>query len=237
MKVISWNARGLNSQAKQRLLKRKVQKEKPDIIFVQETKYTSNIIDNISRKLGKQMRYMETASHGWEGGFVTLWDPRVINILSAEATRSFISLEIQVIGDSETYLCTNVYGPQKLEEKFIFLRSLLNLKLRYPHAKAIIGGDFNMITTLLEKKGGIRKLNKDSEIFFDFIVSAKLVDIQPKSGAFTWNNRRGGEKQIASHLDRFLISESILLEGVTVESEILRSGGSDHWPISLIAAI
>jgi len=83
---------------------------------------------------------------------VTLWDPRVINILSAEATRSFIALEVQVIGNSETYLCTNVYGPQKLEEKYIFLRTLLNLKLRYPSTKAIIGGDFNMITTLLEKK-------------------------------------------------------------------------------------
>ena len=71
MKVISWNARGLNSQAKQRLLKRKVQREKPDIIFVQETKCASNIIDNVSKKLGKQMKYMETASYGWEGGLVT----------------------------------------------------------------------------------------------------------------------------------------------------------------------
>lgn len=94
-----------------------------------------------------------------------------------------------------------------------------------------------MITTLLEKKGGIRKLNKDSEAFLDFIVSTKLVDIQPKSGAFTWNNRRGGERQITSRLHKFLISESILLEGVIVESDILPSGGSDHWPISLIAAI
>jgi len=104
MKVISWNAKGLNSQAKQRLLKRKIQKEKPDIIFAQETKCASNIIDNIRKKLGKQIKYMETASHGWEGGLVTLWDPHVINILSAEATRSFIALEIQVIGNSETYL-------------------------------------------------------------------------------------------------------------------------------------
>ena len=68
MKVISWNARGLNSQTKQRLLKRKLQKENPDIIFVQETKCASNIIDNVSKKLGRQMKYMETTSHGWEGG-------------------------------------------------------------------------------------------------------------------------------------------------------------------------
>ena len=84
---------------------------------------------------------MEIASHGWEGGLVTLWDTRVINILLAEATRSFIALETQLIGNSEAYLCTKVYGPQKLEEKFIFLRSLTNLKLRYPCTKTIMGGD------------------------------------------------------------------------------------------------
>lgn len=94
-----------------------------------------------------------------------------------------------------------------------------------------------MITKLLEKKGGTRKLNKDSKAFLDFINTAKLVDVHLKSGAFTWNNRRVGERQIASRLDRFLISESILLEGVIVESDILPSGGSDHWPISLIATI
>lgn len=111
MKVISWNARGLNRQIEQVLLKRKVQKEKTDIIFVQETKCASNTIYNASKKLGRQMEYLETASHGWEGGLVTLWNPHVIKILSFEATRSFIAIEVQVIGNSETYLCTNVYGP------------------------------------------------------------------------------------------------------------------------------
>lgn len=42
---------------------------------------------------------------------------------------------------------------------------------------------------------------------------------------------------ITSRLDRFLISESILVDGITVESDILPSGGSDHWPISLIVEI
>ena len=71
-------------------------------------------------------------------------------------------------------------------------------------SKCILGGDFNMITTLLEKKGGLRKLNRDVESFTSFIENAKLVDIYTKSGNFTWNNRRGGNRMIASRLDRFL---------------------------------
>jgi len=111
MKILSWNARGLNSQTKQRLLNKKVQKEQPDIVFVQETKCSSSTIFNISKKLGKHMEYLEIASNGWKGDLITLWNPQVIKILSFEATRSFIVVEAQVVGNSETYLCTNVYGP------------------------------------------------------------------------------------------------------------------------------
>jgi len=78
MKVLSWNARGLNSQTKQYLLKKKVQKEQPDIVFVQETKCTSNTAGNINKKLGKRMEYLETTSNGWEGGLVIMWNPQLI---------------------------------------------------------------------------------------------------------------------------------------------------------------
>jgi len=151
MKVISWNVRGINGQTKQRLLKRKVQKEKPDIIFVQETKCANNIIQIVNRKPGRRMEHMDIDSHGWEGGLVTWWNPHVIKILSSEASRHFLALEFQIIGNSDIYLCINVYGPQKLEEKLRLLSSLMNLKLRYPKAKVSLRGDFNMITSLSEK--------------------------------------------------------------------------------------
>ena len=88
MKIISWNTRGLNSQVKQRLLKRKLQQEKPDIMLIQETKCATDQLENITKKLGKSIKYIESASHGWEGGIATLWDSRVIEITSMEATRS-----------------------------------------------------------------------------------------------------------------------------------------------------
>eukprot|EP00253_Pinus_taeda_P026936 PITA_26936 len=94
-----------------------------------------------------------------------------------------------------------------------------------------------MITTLLEKQGGLKKVNRDVEAFTGFIETVKMVDIYPKSGMFTWKNRRGGERLIASRLDRFLISENIIMDGITAESDILPSGGSDHWPISLIVEV
>jgi len=121
--------------------------------------------------------------------------------------------------------------------KLNFLRYIFNLKQRYPQDKAIFGGDFSMITSLTEKRGGIRKLNRDSEAFLDFIRLANLVDFPQKSGAFMWKNKKGGDRQIASRMGRFLVTKSILLDGISVESDILPNGGLDHWPITITTAI
>lgn len=40
-----------------------------------------------------------------------------------------------------------------------------------------------MINSLMERKGGLRRLNKDSELFAEFMESAKLVDIPEKMGS------------------------------------------------------
>eukprot|EP00253_Pinus_taeda_P003585 PITA_03585 len=116
-------------------------------------------------------------------------------------------MEVQPTGNSSSFLCINVYSPQKLEYKIMFLASLTNFIERHPDAKFILGGDFNMITSLLEKKGGLRKLNRDGEVFIGFIDNARLMDVYSKH------------------------------DGTVLESNILPSGGSDHWPISLVVEI
>ena len=54
---------------------------------------------------------------------------------------------------------------------------------------------------------------------------------------YAWNNKRGGDRKIASRLDHFLISGDIIITGVEVETDILPSGGLDHWLITMDAAI
>eukprot|EP00253_Pinus_taeda_P004868 PITA_04868 len=203
------------------------------MLFLQETKCNRALIEKLRVKLGRNFEVLEIESKGREGGLATFWDTRRYQILTAEASNNYLALEVQPTGNSTSFLCINVYSPQKLEDKISFLASLTNFIERHPNAKFILGGDFNMITSLLEKKGGLRKLNRDGEVFISFIDNARLVDVYPKNGKFTWNNRRGGERLISSRLDRFLISESLILDGTVVESNILPSGVSDHWPISL----
>ena len=96
-----------------------------------------------------------------------------------------------------------------------------------------MGGDFNMIKSLSEKKGGTRTLSKDSIAFYNFIDNMKLVDTDTSNGLFTWNNKRGGESQVASKLDRFIISEDLMLTDKEMTMRILPFGGLHHCPVQL----
>jgi hypothetical protein len=92
----------------------------------------------------------------------------------------------------------------------------------------IIGGDFNLIRSLDEKKGGIRSLSNISASFNNIIEDLRLVDIQTPNGSFTWQNKRSGTRHIASSLDRFLVLESILTGEGEIGATILLAAGSDH---------
>ena len=120
-----------------------------------------------------------------------------------------------------------------MENKFRLLSTLEDMKKRYPALPWILGGDFNITKSLMEKKGGTRILGRDSIAFQNFITNMKLVDMETSNGIFTWNNRRGGPTQVASKLDRFMVSEELLLRGSNISALILLFGGSDHWPVQL----
>ena len=96
-----------------------------------------------------------------------------------------------------------------------------------------MGGDFNIIRGLAEKKGGSRRLDRDSEDFNRLIDDLSLIDLEAINGTHTWTNRRTGMHQIACKLDRFLVSEPLIMEGTAAESSIINRTGSDHWPIQL----
>jgi hypothetical protein len=90
-----------------------------------------------------------------------------------------------------------------------------------------------MILMPEEKRGGKRCLEQDSTKFQELIENLRLVDIENNNGTYTWTNKISGHQQIACRLDRFLISETLLLEGPLVDSNILPKAGLDHWSVQL----
>lgn len=128
---------------------------------------------------------------------------------------------------------TNVYFPQETLHKVEILDTLAQLNSERMHLLWISGGDFNMIATMEEKKGGRWRVNRDGSILKDFIHNNWLIDLPSNNGLFTWNNKRAEPNQIASRLDIFLISDNATHLGGEFIASILPVSGSDHWTIAL----
>jgi exonuclease III len=124
---------------------------------------------------------------------------------------------MQIIGNTEVILCTNVYGPHVSEERRGMIRDLEDIKNRSNNLQWILVGEFNIIMSLADKKGGTRRLNRDSEEFSKFIDTTEMVDLKTNNGQFTWNNKRMNQHQVATRLNRFLVSDSIIMQGVTLD--------------------
>ena len=59
------------------------------------------------------------------------------------------------------------------------------------------------------------------------------MDVRTNNGTFTWNKKRIGDRGIAFWLDRFMVSESIMMNGGELRAVVLPSAGSYHFPIKL----
>jgi len=90
-----------------------------------------------------------------------------------------------------------------------------------------------MIATIEEKRGGRCRINMDGSVLRDFIQNNWMIDLPTNNGLFTWNNKRAEPMQVASRLDRFLISDNAVHIGGEFIASILPYLGSDHWPIVL----
>ena len=66
-----------------------------------------------------------------------------------------------------------------------------------------------------------------------FISNRELMDIKPSRGRFMWSKKILGPRNIISRLDRFLISNNMLKQHISLSSGILPWAGPDHKPITL----
>ena len=155
------------------------------MIFIWEKKCSIEKIREIHSKWINRYGFLEVRAEKTAGGILTLWNPQRIGIVDVEESRNYLSVIIQPVGEREAYLVTNVYDPRRLDDKLRFLDSPIELRDRHAGVPRIMGGDFDMIKSLSEKKGGTRTLSKVSIAFQTFIDNMKLVDTDMSNGLFT----------------------------------------------------
>jgi exonuclease III len=237
MKIITWNIRGLNSKSKQRILRDCIKEESPNILMLQEMKCAGMEAEIIFQRIWKGCNYIHTDSVGASGGLAILWNPNHTILSGPFSTIGTLSAHFEVIGSNQEGIITNVYGPQGQQEKIKFMERLTQVKSLATTLNWILGGDFNMIMSLEEKKSKSKRLEQDNGKFKILPEQLKFVDIENNNGTFTWSNRRSRNHHVACRLDHFLVTKELIKRDLYMESLILPKEGSDHWPITLQIAI
>ena len=152
MKILTWNIRGCISPLKTRILKRKIEVEQPGMIFLQETKCTWEELKKIARKAWPRCQTVGNDAIGSVGGIGILWNPNLISLSGFRASRHSISGFFKIVGTNQEGFITNVYGPSQSSGKTDFLASMHTLKEEAGALPWIVGGDFNIIRSLGEKR-------------------------------------------------------------------------------------
>ncbi|XP_057871389.2 uncharacterized protein LOC131077832 [Cryptomeria japonica] len=217
----------------QKAVRRLIESQAPDVVFIQETKLTVDGLNNCALRIWPQGYWQGVGALGSSGGVACFWNPRKVSPLWWVSSRSSISMVASIFQTGERCLFSNIYAPTDLPGKTHLWDHINFVRSLEPFLPWILAGDFNVVISMDEKRGGLARLDPSSLLLRDNIGLLNLVDVKPINGVFTWNNRRCGDEAISERLDRFLVSYYWMSRRWTTSSDILDWRGSDHWPIKL----
>ncbi|XP_042944769.1 uncharacterized protein LOC122278652 [Carya illinoinensis] len=230
MKSLSWNARGLGNPRGIRALHDLVKKEGPDIMFLQETKVSSRIMDRVKYQVGLH-NCLTVDCEGRSGGLSLLWRQEV-ELTIKSFSKHHIDAEVKDSDNKGWWQVTGLYRhpeTSRREETWDLMRSLS----RGAHERWLVMGDFNEITSRMEKKGGKDRAELQMESFRRIIDDCTLIDLGSEGTSFTWWNSREGVNAIHERLDRALANNAWCRAFPYAKVFHTIAAYSDHNPIVL----
>ncbi|KAG6466891.1 hypothetical protein ZIOFF_075313 [Zingiber officinale] len=137
----------------------------------------------------------------------------------------FLHLELSSQMFPSSMIVTVVYAKCTRSERSLLWESLEELR---PEGDRLwlVGGDFNVISSMEEHSAGVLARPGAMEDFNNFIMLAGLVDAGFVGDRYTWTNNR-----VWKRLDRVLLSSSWGSLDFTVRVEHLSRAASDHCPL------
>ena len=118
-------------------------------------------MDSLMSRLWRDNQSVSLESLGASGGFTISWNLTEVELDHFPASWHSIYALFHPIGTNIHGILTNVYGPQLPNQNSSFPHFLQWLLLDQPHPMDIIGGDFNLITSLQDKWEGRQLVSED----------------------------------------------------------------------------
>ena len=139
----------------------------------------------IRQKIWKGSQVMALDVDGMKGGIAILWQAREVDLMGWRAGHFSLEDDFQILGTEIKGMIVNIYGLSGFPQKQAFFHHLRWLCEKETKGNWIIGEDFNLITSLQEKKWGKQALDKYQEDFGETLTNSTLVDLETGDGWFT----------------------------------------------------
>ncbi|GJY79348.1 RNA-directed DNA polymerase, eukaryota, partial [Tanacetum coccineum] len=202
-------------------------KHKINFVAIQETKLESIDLFSIREIWGNlSFDFSVSPSVGYSGGIVCIWDPACFAKDNATISDNFVAVRGTWVSSATKLMIVSIYAPQDLTEKralWDYISHIIGLW----DGECIILGDFNEVRSEQERFGSNFNVS-GANAFNHFISSSGLIDL-PLEGYLYTCAIKSAKKM--SKLDRFLISEGLLLVFPSLFAICLERHLSDHRPI------
>lgn len=235
LSILSLNARGLREKKKRENCFYWIKENKLDIIFLQETYWTPDLLTSVEKEWGGRV-LLSTGTNHSKGTAILFRNRLDVEIKNTHQSADGRIVLANIKTNDKELTIVNIYAPNDPKDRKTFFQKIK--KWLDNHAinkdEIIIGGDFNFTeNNMLDRKDKFSSTADSSASAYNSLIQRHSLcdiwrDMHPNKKQFTY-------KEI-SRLDKFLISEQC--SNYTLNSYILNPGiKSDHKGVKIILNI
>ena len=230
MSLLSWNCRGLGNPQTVNALKKAIRIEKPDLVFLMETKFDKEWMTSVRDRCGFKESFV-VPSLGASGGLALFWNSNN-KVKVSSSSQSHIDANVDGSSIGGAWHLTGFYGNPVTSLRLDSWRLLSSL-CDGSSLPWLVIGDFNEICCASEKEGGAQRPNQQMAGFRNVINSCGLKEVEYIGPKFTWIYQMRNGSQIRERLDRALVSVDWSMKFPSAKLFHRSSSVSDHSPILL----
>ena len=232
VRIISFNVRGLRNSLKRKKLFRMLKEKKYDVICLQETYVTEDVIEQWKKEWGGEIIYSVGTRNS--RGQLILIRPQFSHTWSTELVRERVLIVKVTVGNKEIAI-VNVYAPCNIAATKQFFIGLTETVNDLECEQKVVCGDFNAVMNNdVDIISGEKHLSILVHAFNDFVDECDLTDawrsFNPHTSEYTWSRLSQG-KLTARRLDYVFLNDSA--HSNATEVEIYSVPSSDHRGVSV----
>lgn len=257
MKIISFNVNGIRAIEKKSELQSLIDKEKPDLLFLQETKAKPEQLSEALRNPpGYEAHYHSADRPGYSGTGVFIrkglfHSPQILRGMPGwnDHEGRVLGVQAQDLIIFGNYFPNGGKSPAAWQEKLLFYDHFHQYasRLRQEKKRVIFTGDLNVAhepIDLARPKENEKSIGflPEERAWVDRLIADNWVDVfrakYPDKVSYTWwqMQSRARERNIGWRIDYFMVDRP-LYPKVTDIRHLTEHMGSDHCPIVMEIAL